>query len=93
MSVPRPTTELPPPSPELVLIVALVRGYLRTLPRKERRNFVRYVANTLALEVGDGTVVRLRPITQDEAVIDAKLKAEAYWEAIRGLLIPLLAEE
>lgn len=93
MSTPRPNAELPPPSPELVLIVALVRGYLRTLPRKERRQFVRYVADTLALEVGEPNVIRLRPASQDGDVMDAKLKAEAYWDAIRALLIPLLAED
>lgn len=76
------------------MILALVRAWLRTMPTsKERRRAVRYVAELLAMEIGDGNVVRLRPPAHDGAVMDAKLKAEAYWEAARALFAPLLVED
>lgn len=92
MSVPRPEAELPPPSAELVLIVALVRAWLRSLSKRERKEVVRYVSELLSLEVESPNVVRLRPASADAEVAAAKLQAEAYWRAMRELLIPVLAE-
>lgn len=93
MSVPRPTTELPPPSADRVLIMALVRAWLRTLPRKQRRDAVRYVSEILSLEIGDPNVVRLRPPAQDAEVMTARLQAEAFWAAALPMISSLLAEE
>lgn len=74
--------ELPPPSPELVIIAELTAVYLRRLPRKERLAFLVEVSDGIRRQAELAAVLRIRPAASDKEVAEAREKAAAWWAAV-----------
>lgn len=78
---------MPAPTPELMLLSALVAAYLRRLPKKERMAFLEEVSDELHWQSTHAKVVRLRPRSKDGAVAEARTKAAIWWRGAVGIFI------
>ena len=81
--------ELPPPSPELILLLAVVQARMRALPKKERARFLADVSDALALQEASANVLRFRPRAEDRAVATSMRQARAWWAQILGVALRL----
>lgn len=74
-----PLPDLPEPSPELILILALVQAHCRSLSKKERDRFLSDVTQALGMQQASYAVIRFRPRSADPAVYRAMSGAAAWW--------------
>ncbi len=82
----KPAPELPEPSAELILILALVQAFVEVSPRKQRSKFLSAVDRNLGLNEAGYNVIRFRPVSQDMAVYVAMRQARAWWKHALGAL-------
>lgn len=85
MEPPHNTPELPDPSPELILLLALVQAHCRSLSRKERNRFLLDVSESLGLQEASYNVLKFRTRSEDRAVLMAMRQAGAWWK--QGLAV------
>jgi hypothetical protein len=81
-----PNPDLPEPSAELILMLALVQAYLEVLPPRKRARFLSAVDRNLGLNEAGYNVIRFRPPTQDMAVYRAMRQARGWWRHVLGAL-------
>lgn len=86
MSSPDPVPELPEPSAELVLILALVQAHVETLPKRRRDRFLAAVDRVLGVNESTYNVLRFRPRSQDPEVLAAMRHARGWWRQALGVL-------
>ena len=84
-------SQLPSPTPELVMIGVVLEAHLSTLPRKQRARVLARISarmdNLAALE----GVVRLRPEGGEmSALRHAQRRAAAWWDRVGPVLHMLL---
>lgn len=87
--MPEPVPDLPDPSPELVLIMALTHAYIRSLSRKDRDRFMLAVSESLGVQEATLNVLRFRPKTEDKAVYKSLRGARTWWAQSLALLVRL----
>jgi len=83
------TDRLPPPSPELSLIGALVRAHLATLPKKKRQAFLRAVSEAFREFDEHHALIRIRPADEDPLVREARTLAANWWRHALGAQLTL----
>jgi hypothetical protein len=91
-AVPEPAPnvpELPEPSAELILLLALVQAHMRSLSRKERSRFMADVSNALGLQESAYNILRFRPRAEDRAVYRAMKQAAAWWRQSVSVVLRL----
>lgn len=91
MHDPEPASNLPEPSAELILIMALVQAHVRTLSRKDRERFLAEVSASLGVQEASLNVLRFRPRSADAAVLKAMRGAQAWWR--QGIAVALRLSE
>jgi hypothetical protein len=74
--------ELPEPSPELILMLALVQAHVRTLSKKDRDRFLADVSHSLGAQEAAHNVLRFRPRSADATTLTAMRRASAWWRQI-----------
>jgi hypothetical protein len=74
-----PVPELPEPSAELILILALVQAHVRTLHKRERERFLADVAHSLGAQEAAMNVLRFRARREDAKVALAMKQARAWY--------------
>lgn len=89
MPVPDHVPDLPDPSPELVLIMALTHAYVRSLSRKERDRFMLSVSESLGMQEASLNVLRFRPRHEDKAVYRSLRGARNWWSQSLAVLVRL----
>ena len=89
MSEVQSAPELPEPSPELILLLALVQAHCRTLGRKKRDRFLADVSLSLGMQQSAVNVLRFRPRSEDRRVLAAMRQAGAWWRQSLGVLMRL----
>lgn len=82
-------SELPEPSAELTLLLAFVRAYVRSLPKKERTQFLADVDEALGLQEAAYNVIRFRPKSADPAVFAAMRQARAWYRQALAVALRL----
>jgi hypothetical protein len=82
-----PVPELPQPSPELILILALVQAHVATMPRKRKDAFLLAVNRSLGLQEASYNILRFRPRTEDRAVYRAMAHARAWWSQAMAAVV------
>lgn len=70
--------DMPPTSPELVLLSVMFRAQLETLSAKKREQFVKTVMDAFETMERAGNVVRLRAPEYDAEVLRARRQALAW---------------
>ena len=81
---PSERADLPPPSPELTMIGALMRAHLRTLPAKKRKAFLENLWDVFEEYEDSSNIVRIRGREYDAAVAKARREARAWARAMVG---------
>lgn len=81
-----PVPELPEPSAELILLLALVQAHLQTVPKKRRDAFLLSVQQSLGVQQAAYNVLKFRPRTEDAAVFRAMAQARSWWSQALGVL-------
>lgn len=84
------STELPPPSAELVLFRVFVETHLATLSRKKGKRYLQRMAETLAAEESMTSVLSIRPHAQQNAVRKARKQAAVLYERMLPVLLARL---
>lgn len=82
-----PFEDLPPPSPELILLASMNRAFLRQLPKKNRMAYLQDVTDELETLVRRGNVHRIRPVTDDRAFRKESVRAFHWWRLSIGHII------
>lgn len=77
---------LPAPSPELILILALVQAHLASLSKRDRLRFLQSVTRALGTQEASYNVLRFRPRSEDKAVYAAMRGAQAWFKQALGVL-------
>jgi len=80
-------TNLPKPSPELVLLRVLLESHLETMPRKKRLQFVRHVMDIIQAEAAMEHIVSFRPKSDGPATAQARTQALAWMRHTMGRLL------
>lgn len=79
--------DLPEPSPELILLMALVQAHCRSLDGKKRDRFLEDVSSALGIQAASYNVLRFRPRSDDRAVYRAMRSASAWWSQAVSALV------
>lgn len=80
---------MPEPSPELILLLALVQAHLETMPTKRRDAFLLAVRQSLGVQEATYNVLRFRPRAADAAIYRSMRQAAAWWQQSIGVLVRL----
>ena len=78
--------QLPPPTPELVMIGVMLEAQLSALPRKQRARVLARINARMEGLAALESVVRLRPEGEVSALRHARRRAAAWWERIGPIL-------
>ena len=89
MGVPRPGTDLPPPSPELTMIGAHMRAHMATLTPLKRRKYLTALSNVFEEYEAKSRIVRLRGREHDEEVTRCRREAQAWTGAMMAAFFAL----
>jgi hypothetical protein len=81
-----PEPNLPQPSAELAVLMALARAIADSLPPRKREPFLERVSEALGIQEGMYNVVRFRDASADRAVLDVTRQGAAWWAAVRGAI-------
>lgn len=73
--------DIPPPSPEFILVRVAIQAYLSTVSPKKADAFLRAMADTLADEESLSLIVDIRPPASAQAVAKARRGALAMFRA------------
>jgi hypothetical protein len=84
-----PVPDLPQPSAELILLLALVQAHLKTLSRKDRALFLAEVQTALGLQEASYNVLKFRPRAADPAVMRSMRQARTWWSHAMGAVLRL----
>lgn len=79
---PAKPSQLPAPTPELVMIGVIFEAHLSTLSRKERARVLSRINARMERLMDPETVIRLRPEGEMPALRHAKQRAAAWWEVV-----------
>lgn len=79
--------ELPPPSPELVLIRVFVESFLQTAPPEQAQAFMDAATSILADEATASLVIPIRAKPQYGRTAKARREAVAHFRALRSVLM------
>lgn len=82
-------SDLPEPSPELILVLALTQAYCRRLSKKDRERFLLDVSDNLGVQEASYNVLRFRPRAEDRAVFQAMRHAQAWWKQAIAVAVRL----
>lgn len=80
---PSMAADLPPPSPELTLLGAMLRAHMATLPPKKRRLLLKNLMEVFEEYEATSNVIRLRGREHDAEVTAARRGAVAW---TRGMM-------
>lgn len=88
---PNASEQLPAPSAELVLILALVEEFVAELPRKKRIPYLARVTTNLESRVQRASILRIRPAFRDPETAEATRQAHAFWRQAIGVVMSRMA--
>jgi hypothetical protein len=84
-----PVPDLPQPSAELILLLALVQAHVRTLSRKDRAMFLAEVHTALGMQEAAYGILRFRPRSADPAIYESMRQAQAWWRQATAAVLRL----
>jgi hypothetical protein len=83
------SNELPEPSAELILLMALVQAHCKSLGRKDRSRFLSEVSIALTLQEESYGSLRFRPANEDADVLRSMHRARVWWRHALGAILRL----
>lgn len=86
-------SDLPPPSPELVLIRIFVESYLATVPRKRAMAFMKQASEILATEESMALLFPIRPQSDHASIARARRQALAMYRQLMPTLLARMPPE
>jgi hypothetical protein len=82
----RAIPDLPEPSAELMLLLALVQALVNDMPRRKRDRLLHGISDALGMQEASYNILRFRPRSQDAKVFAAMRSAQAWFRQALGAL-------
>jgi hypothetical protein len=77
---------LPKPTPELLVMTALIGALLRSMPPKKRQRLMERMGHNLETGAAHAGITRLHRAPHDRQVATAHGQAVAWWRSLAGVL-------